>query len=529
MLLEYLKAQSGQMVNKRVVLGSIEAFGVREIDIRKDYGFDTIEALADYIYFQIQTDNLIAEVKSAEQVKEEQLLRLKIRKLESLLKNQLILARDYFIGILHSLPILIQVAAIVVSGLALWAYTQFTGVQATAVMLGVILGFVASAGFIQVLGRQVSFFWYREDWYLARISILHIIKTYFKLMFFIGLSGLALNFLLFGYPIKMIGIAYLYGFLIGFLLLTLAPLYSIKHRWMISAVIIIGTGTSVLMYKYMMLSIYLIHWINILICIFLSLGALQFIYQRKKRSGFEKFKETEPQRVMSVLKNFNYFLYGTLIFVFFFTDRIVAWSSPAQHDLPFLIYYQQDYEIGMDLAILVFFLLAGALEYAVSSFSKFVDYRQYTLTIREAERFNKEVKLLYLKHLRVFAISTLLIVVLIYLVITQPWGYQWAFGKPLSVTSLRVTILGGIGYFFLTIGLLNVLYLFTLNTCINVVFNIIIALSVNLFVGILCSRIISYDYSVIGMLSGAFIFFVLTTKAVLNYFNNLEYYCYAAY
>lgn len=527
--MEYLKEQSGRMVNSRVVLGSIESFGIREIDVQRDYGFDTIKSLSDYIYRQIQTDNLMAEVKNIKQIEEEEKLSRKIIKLENLVKNQFLLAGEYIIGILHSAPIFIQVAAIVISGFSLWAYTQFTGVQATAVMLGVILGFVASAGFIQILGKQISFFWYREDWYLARVSILHIIKTYFKVMVILGVLGLVFNFLLSAYPVRMMGIAYVYGLLIGLLLLTLAPLYTIKYRWIISAVIVVGTVTSVLMFKYTALSIYYIHWINILICIFLSLGALHYIYIHKKGDSKEKFREAEPNRVMSVFENFEYFLYGTLVFVFFFTDRIVAWSSPAQHDLPFLIYYQQDYEIGMDLAILVFFLLAGALEYAISSFSRFVDYKQQILPIKEAVYFGKKAKSLYFKHLRVFGVSALLIVALLYLVITQPWGYQGAFGKPLSEIALRVTVLGGVGYFFLTIGLLNVLYLFTLNTCRSVVLNIVIALLVNLLLGVMCSRIISYDYSVIGMLSGALIFFILTTREVLKYFNNIEYYCYAAY
>src|SRR5690625_3534523 len=184
-LLEHLKKQGGHMVNERVVLDSIEAYGVRQIDVKKDYGFETIEALADYIYFQIQAENLNAEVKNANQIKDEKERILKIRRLRNKTQNQLLLLRADVIAVLHALPILIQVAAIVVSGLALWAYTQFSGVQATSVMLGVILGFVASAGFIQVLGRQVSFFWYREDWYLARLTIVHVIRTYFKLMFFL--------------------------------------------------------------------------------------------------------------------------------------------------------------------------------------------------------------------------------------------------------------------------------------------------------------------------------------------------------
>lgn len=516
------------MVNRYVTLGCVESYGVREIDVKEDYGFDSVQQLANYIYDQIHND-LATGLKNDAQTQREKELKRKLLKMRDMIAKRYISVKEYFIGFFHSIPIFIQVAAIVLFGISLWGYIRFNEVQATSVILGVILGFVVSAGFIQVLGRQVSFFWYRKNWVLAKVSVIHMMKTFLKTMTTLALIGIIGNLILPLFPTRFLIIIFLYGFLIGFLLLNLAPLYTIKYRWVISAIITLGTCTTILMFKYLDWSIYLIHALNIFMCIILSLIATELIYRKITATSNDENTEVTPAMLMSIYGNLNYFLYGTLVFVFVFLDRILAWSSPKQHDLPFVIYYQQEYEVGMDLAIIVFFMLAGTLEYAISSFTRFLDYKQQVLNVQDSQKFKNEVKSLYFKHVIVLGLSTIISSLFIYFIITQPWGYQWAFHEPLSQISLMVCVLGGFGYLFLSVGLLNVLYLFTLNRHQSSVFNIGIALIVNLVVGVICSRLISYEYSVVGMLVGSLIFMILTTASVLRFFRHIEYHYYAVY
>ena len=151
--------------------------------------------------------------------------------------------------------------------------------------------------------------------------------------------------------------------------------------------------------------------------------------------------------------------------------------------MPYVIYYEPKYEIGMDLAIIVFFLLAGVMEYSISSFSRYMEYHQ-----------QEERKQLWLDPL-----------------------------------SLWVCVIGSLGYMMLTLGMLNILYMYTLNQHKKPVILILVSLLVNVTVGVFCSRWISYEYSAIGMLVGSTVFAILSTFITYKFFKKLDYYYYAAY
>tara|TARA_B100001167_G_C16770201_1_gene306693 strand:- start:1500 stop:2477 length:978 start_codon:yes stop_codon:yes gene_type:complete len=323
-------------------------------------------------------------------------------------------------------------------------------------------------------------------------------------------------------------IVFIYSFLIGVLLLVLSPLYTVKQRWVISVAIAAGTSTTLALYFWSSIFIYFVHWIGILVAIGIAIFYLDYFFKRTVKDKKGLYHAT-PKMMLSVYRNFNYFFYGILIYTFIFTDRILAWSSTLNRDLPYIIYYEKDYEIGMDLAILVFFLLAGILEYSITSFSRKMDYWQRKLKYNKIEVFNANMKKLYFKHLRIFAISAGIIAIFLYGVITKPWGYEAGFDESLSALSIKVCLIGSFGYLFFTLGMLNVLYLYTLNQHQKPLKGIFIAFLLNLVFGISLSRIVAYEDSVIGMLIGSIFFMGYTTVATLNFFKNLDYYFYAAY
>ena len=71
--------------------------------------------------------------------------------------------------------------------------------------------------------------------------------------------------------------------------------------------------------------------------------------------------------------------------------------------------------------------------------------------------------------------------------------------------------------------------MFTLNQPKTAIKALVIAIVVNLIVGMFMSRVFAYEFSVIGMLVGGLTFFALTLNDCLNYYKNLDYYYYAAY
>ncbi|WP_289023894.1 exopolysaccharide Pel transporter PelG [uncultured Salegentibacter sp.] len=522
-----VKERNGKPVNVYVVAATIESFGIRDVDVKKDYGFDDIFQLSKYIYKAYDAITLANLKNNNQRIAEAKTFKRLALTEYITTKNTKRFIADYSSGLIHLFPVFLQVVSIIIFGFSLWTYSKFNNLQSTAVVLGVIFGFILSAGFVQVIGKQVSYYWYNKDYHMASYSTRKIIinGTFTIIGFFI--FSLLVNMVVPLYSFLFVIITFLYALFIGFLLLVLAPLYALKQRWVLSLSVSVGTALALALHWYTTIHPYFVHWIGILTASLISVGYIYFFLQFKLKQN--KAEKKKPKVMLSLYRNFNYFLYGTFLFAFVFLDRLVAWSSTLNRDIPYIIYYEKDYEIGMDLAILIFFLLGGVMEYAIHSYIRHMDFHQLETKYSSFQTFNDKMKKMYFKHLRLFAISALGIAIFLYLLITQPWGYTSGFDENLSELSLRVCILGSVGYLFLSLGMLNVLYLYTLGQHRRPLLHIVIAFLVNITIGILLSRWVSYEYSVVGMLVGSFVFMLLTTKETYSFFKNLDYYYYASY
>jgi hypothetical protein len=520
-----LKERYGKPVNCNVVCAALEAMGVREVDVPTDYGFENLEVLAKSLYHQL-VEMPIEDSKSKSQL-ESELLADKAFYISSYASVRYTLfLKDFSNGMLHLLPIAFQVIAIILLGFSLWTYVGFNDLQATAVVLGLILGLTTTGGSIQAMGKQVSYYWYQEDMAMCEKMVKR--GVFYGILFLIG-STFVVSFLLtIGnlYPFLFSALMSLYAVAIGTLLLVLAPLYTFKKRWVISVAILLGTVVAVCLLLFSNVSIYMVHMVGIGTSLLLAGIYLLYFFRRKRRqSSYKTFGI--PKKMVGVLRNSNYFLYGTLFYVYLFADRIIAWSSTAQRDIPFVLYYDKDYEIGMDLALLVFFLMAGILEYSVATFSRNMERKQRILHHNDVQRFQTEMLASYKRHRALLLLNALVGAALLYYLVTKPWGYQAGFDDTLAPLSLTVAAIGCVAYIFLTIGIWNVLLLNTLNQSAASIRFLLVALLVNVSIGFLASRIVSFQFSVLGLLAGSIIFMVLTQRYMQTFFKNLEYHYYA--
>ena len=527
-LIENVKDKIGKPVSSRVVAATIESFGIRDIDTINDFGVPSIQYLSNYVYRQLTS---VRENKNALNIKEK----------EAILKNPesyqvsdymrvkaKVFAQYYPLGIFHLLPVILQIVSIIVFGYSLWTHVDFNPVQSTAVVLGVIIGIIVSGGFVQVIGRQASFFWNYLDYDMTRktVNYLLIIGS-LSLIGVIGLIALT-NFFFHIYPFKLLYVIFIYTFLVGLLLLVLAPLHTIKQRWMITLAVLFGTIVTIFLNSQTNLFIYITHWAGIVTAIVIARTYIAFFFKYKSK----KVKEKSDLRIkpsVFLYQNYQYFFYGFFIYVFIFIDRILAWSTTSTGQLPFVIYFEKDYELGMDLAILMFLLLAGVLEYGIASFTKFLDLSQKLTAFNSPKTFNKQLFKMYWQNIGWLFLTSTVIFVFIYYIITASWGYKGQFNEELMSLSVRVCFIGSIGYLFLAWGMLNTLYLFTLGRTLKPLKGIIYACIINLTVGFILSRFLSYEYSVYGMLAGSLFFTGFTLKEIFHYFKNLDYYYYASY
>jgi hypothetical protein len=153
--------------------------------------------------------------------------------------------------------------AIVFFGYSLWTFSGFNHVQSTAVVLGIIIGLIATGGFVQVIGRQASFYWNHDDFFMTKKTIDYLFKMgilsllLLSMLFFIGALFIPI------FPFKVLIIIFVYAFMIGSLLLILAPLHTIRQRWVISLAVFSGTLLALLLKTQTDLFIYETHWISI--------------------------------------------------------------------------------------------------------------------------------------------------------------------------------------------------------------------------------------------------------------------------
>jgi hypothetical protein len=524
-----IRERIGRPVSNRVVVATIESLGIRNKDTEADFGIPSIYELADLIYYELTTAEEHIGAKNQKE-KEALVTGPKIIQISDYLwvKTKIFL-KYYPKGILHLFPVLLQIVAIVIFGYSLWTYVGFNQVQSTAVVLGVIIGLVSTGGFVQVIGKQASFYWNHEDYVMVKETVDYLLKAGFVSIGLVLAVIFVCNFFFHIYPYEVLFVVFMYAFLIGMLLLLLAPLHTIQQRWVISLAIITGTALAITLKEQTTLMTYFTHWIGIATAVIIAKTFLVIFFKRK----IKKKKSASNLRVKSAIilyHNYKYFLYGIFIYLFIFTDRILAWSCPQNNGpLPFIVLFEKNYELGMDMAILVFLLLAGVLEFSIASFTKFLDIGQKVTAYNVPEFFNRQLKKMYWQHIGFLFLTAAAVFVLIYYIMYASWGYSGQFNEELMGVSIKVCVLGGIGYLFLAWGMLNTLYLFTLGQPSKPLKAIITACLVNLAVGFILSRFVSYEYSVLGMVSGAAVFTLMTLRANLKFFNNLDYHYYAAY
>ena len=259
-----IKDKIGVPVNTMVVATAIESMGIRDKDTLTDFGQASIIVLAELIFNELRT---AAEHRGAKNAKEKMVAELHQKELENtnhFQTNLILLLKSFVLGITNLFPVLLQFMMIIFFGYSLWTSVDFNTLQSTAVVLGVIVGMIISGGFVQVIGRQASFYWSYSDFEMTKKTINYILKkgTWAIL---IGLSLLfILNMFLSFYPNKVLIITFVYAFLIGLLILYLAPLYPIKQRWFISVAVFIGTTISIVLAKKTNLMIYFTHWIGLI-------------------------------------------------------------------------------------------------------------------------------------------------------------------------------------------------------------------------------------------------------------------------
>ncbi len=255
---------------------------------------------------------------------------------------------------------------------------------------------------------------------------------------------------------------------------------------------------------------------------FISLTILWIFNQIQDRAIKPKFGKLVKLPHLSILIYLlvPYFCYGITYFGFIFADRLVANITTAGH---FMLVpgNNLEYQNSMDLALLDLLLIVPLVEYFSYQLITYWYDRAKHMTLAEIESLSWQLQKKY---------WSLISRILLY------------FGLLMSMTILLLSILhrsqndniltvaAGLGYLLFAIGLFNTVILLSLNRLHDVLGILATAMVVDFIIGYLLSSLFGIYLAVIGLIIGAVIFAINSTRKTLKAIERAEYcYFYSGY
>ncbi|MCA0445725.1 MAG: hypothetical protein LCH54_05815 [Bacteroidetes bacterium] len=515
----------GNPINVYAVAATLESLGVRDMDAVADYGFADVFKLADQVHEDIRL--LIIEETEKNGKKKKDFFKV------TALTEFKYFFKYYSQGILFAMPMAIQILSVIFLTYSLWAWLRFNEAQATIVALGTITAFVVTGGFTQLMGRLASYYNGSGNYLLAYKAAKNTIRNGVVTTLSVALIFFIVNLVIPFYPQTMMFLSMTYMILLSLLIQSSAVLYATEQRLMISVSIAIGTAFVIAGMEVFNLGIYLSHWLGLSVSIIIMFGYGWTYYRFKIKNMRKDFSLSRmPKTEVVFFNTYRFFAYGTLYFFFLFLDRILAWSAGPPPP-PYIIWFNTPYELGMDWALITLLLTIAVLEYSIHSFSKIIIPVQQATSFDQVDEFNKFFKRFYYRQALILLIIGIVSMVLVYFAVMSLEQFKDRipelrdfFDNPVTI---RVYWLASIGYILLCFGLLHALFFFTLNRAAFAMNAMIIGVIVNFVVGYICSRTISYEYAVLGLIAGSAVFAFLTWKWVHRFFSKLDYFYYTAY
>ena len=451
-LLVKIKEKIGVPVSVDVIVATLESLGIKSENVPDDFGYSDSWVLAADIFRKLTTDPVSMPLETENVYTQ--------KKARKIFLNSYSFFKQYFLSTSYLLAFAIQLTSIIAYGFSIYIYTGFNQVQSTIVVLGIIIGMIISGGFIQVIGNQVSKHFYLEDYLLVKQMTFSLLKKGALFIFLVLSSLVFLNTIIPLYPFKTMLLIVSYAFWVGLLFLVFAPLHVIKNKKIILLATFMATIICLPFLNKTYVNIYQLHFLGLFTAVSTVVIFLIIYFKRKT-------KNTTPSHIAfqkgSIFFNNMYsFLYGMFINAFFFIDRIVAWSATETSNFFFPVYYEKDYEIGMDISIIFFLLLAGILEYSNTSLFNLLNFEKNKTSILEIKSYRNKVLKLYLKNSLLILIASIPIYAIILYIFYGEWGYNHFFTEPLKSINIKIANIGVLGYLFLCCGMLNASYLISL-------------------------------------------------------------------
>lgn len=494
------------------VAALLEVYGIRDIDAKEEYGFSDVFTMAKELF---KYKN-IKEYPSIASVVQQELPPLKKR-----------LVQNYLKGLAFAIPIFIQIVATLLFGFALWSNIAIDEATATIMAFGTFLAMIVTGGPAQIIGRKGLYYLKMQEFVLAAKSI--------KVLYFVSVVKivfLSIIFLIYNFLFKVFEPSYLMIFIFTFFLLSILFLsvsvyYVFEEYGKIALFFLFGV--------FLVTPIHYILGIDFPYAQFVALAILDLsiiYFGWKKLHNLKKSVASEgellPRASMLIYTLLPFFAYGIFYFLFLVLDKLIEWNVNAL-DSGYFIWFDVQYEIGTDLALIVLVLLMGVLEVVVYEFLYALNERVIAYSIKEVRDFNTHFENFYKRVNKLFTIFSIVTIIVVYIAVKLLTQHVSMERLPFTEISEYVFVLSAIAYAFLTSGLMNALILFSFSRQKVVVKAIMAAVLVDFVIGVALANMFSQYLAVIGLLFGSIAFWYVTFAYMKKVFKELDYYYYAAF
>ncbi|MDQ7792862.1 MAG: hypothetical protein RDU89_00415 [bacterium] len=474
-----------------------------------DMGYDSVFHLADVVYGLTRAPAQVSTFIPLPQ--------------RSRLEAAMVTLRSFLRGSMFALPMLISVGAFFMLGYSLWASLYLSVELTTAAVLGTILSFVVTGGFTQAIARRGMMYLAQDEYNLARRVSFSLVRMGLIVALLAGVAVCFISIAFDIFPIRMLSVLLIYYFFLSAVWLSVTIFYMLQQERMYTFIMTAGIVAVVLLHEVARLDIIRAQMVALgSVALVSFLVALRLFIKAERRHAGES-EVALPRWSIVVYTSLPFFGYGFLLFSFLFIDRLIAWSAVSEY-MPYFIWFRGEYELGHDFGLVTLVLPLGMVETIIVSSVERLRYLQSRYDVEQPQAFRAAFLGHYRAQLRNYLVAVgvngLLVVVIAGLVFAR---YPATRLSPAGSFVFHCTV---VGYALIAGGLINALFMFCLSQPLPVLRCFTTATLVNISVAFVLSRMISYEWAVLGMVAGAGVFLVTSTRAALGLLSELDYYVY---
>ncbi|MFQ5854647.1 MAG: hypothetical protein ACE5LU_03245 [Anaerolineae bacterium] len=535
-LVDVILETCGSPVDFWAVAATLESIGMRDVDAEEKFGIKplnrfveprsgyvvkgSIMVLARDIYTRCRKR---LEAQPPEEIERPELSRW--RQLRRFVKF-------YLQGTLFALPMTGQIISVLALRYSLWAFLEFSEERATVVAIGTVMSFIVTGGFVQAIGRKGMSYSEGGNHILAKQVCYGLIKLGTGLVLAVALAFYLLNLIIPFFSQQMVWISLMYYVLLAELWLVISILYVLTQRAAILLSTLAGVAIVHVVMTYTDWGIHAAHGLGLLGTNLIVAAYGYHLLNKAAKTVTDDLKDARlPAWSILYYSLRLYFLYGMFYFGYLYLDRIVGWSASEQ-PLPYIIWFRTAYELGMDWALVSLVFSIALLEYTINEFAALIIPTQERFNAFDIDGHNRFFTRFFLRQLVLLIVVAIISIIATYYAVNSLRRFEEIklvrdfFKSPIT---FFVYWTAAVGYNLMVVGLFNGVFFFSLSRPIPVLRAIALAAVVNVVIGYLLSRTISYQFSAVGMALGSLIFAVLATRSALRMMNELDYFYYSAY